>query len=301
VMLPQLHLAGIVTFAFFGVFAVAIAYEVLRSATTGHTDVMPPPVTPGIVALWITVGAGYVVRGITGLALAVDVVDHPALTGAAVVTLWAYGIAFVTSRWAVEATAFASAVDGRVLWIARARQAREHLLALARWLPSRVEPSLPLEDWAPLAGRTPGQAPWNVAMVFAGIAAGLTGRLLCGPCSLIQGLEFATLGGLLTVAAIVSTRWRAGAVVAGATVLVVCLVMVDAPLPVLGALPWTLVLGAYLFFSTRTSRKLARPSPTVRVVAACTTPMARLIVGEVTWKAMRARIDGDATVEGDRV
>lgn len=66
-------------------------------------------------------------RGMVGLALAVDLSQRPTLALAAAVTLWCYGTAFVTSRWAIEAISFASARNGRLVWSARADQAREHL------------------------------------------------------------------------------------------------------------------------------------------------------------------------------
>ncbi len=291
VLLPGLDLAGILTFAIVGVFAVAIVYELLRSVSTGRRSEMPAPVTAGIVGLWVTVGAGYVVRGITGLALAVNLSERPTLAAAAAVTLWAYGIAFVTSRWALEATAFASVDDGRVTWRAAAGQAREHLLALARWLPLRLEPASSLRDWAPLAGRTPATAPWNVAMVLAGTAAGLTGRLLCGPCSPIEGGIAAVAGGILTSVAIAAAPWRKSAVALGAAVLFAAMVLMGSPKPLLGISPWLLVLGAYLFFSTRTLRKLGQRSPAAHAVGAAVAPFGRLVLGRATWEAIQTHHD----------
>ncbi|BBZ08344.1 hypothetical protein MDOR_25130 [Mycolicibacterium doricum] len=45
VLLPELHLAGVLSFAIVGVFAVAIVYELLRSASTGRRSEIPPAVT----------------------------------------------------------------------------------------------------------------------------------------------------------------------------------------------------------------------------------------------------------------
>ena len=166
-------------------------------------------------ALWIVVGAGYVVRGLTGLALAMDVTDRPALLAAAVLTLWAYGVAFVTSRWALEATAFAECDDGTVRWAAHSQNAKEHQLALVRWLPSRLSGCQTVGEWAPLAGRTPLAAPWNVAMLLAGVAAAVTGRLLCGPCPATQAAVVAVVGGTVTALALVAVRWRGAVSTAG--------------------------------------------------------------------------------------
>ncbi|MDQ2631322.1 MAG: hypothetical protein M3Y75_10205, partial [Actinomycetota bacterium] len=94
------------------VFGVAVLYEVLRARATGGSDRVPPPLTPGILALWAVVGGGYAIRGVSGLALGVDLFGDPWLFGAAVLAFWSFGVAFVTGRWALEALAFASS-DGR--------------------------------------------------------------------------------------------------------------------------------------------------------------------------------------------
>jgi hypothetical protein len=161
-VLPGLDLGGVVLAVIVGVFGVAGAYEALRAAATGrHGGDATPPVTPALALVWITVGAGYAVRGMIGLALAMDLRSDPALSVAAAVTLWAYGVAFVTSRWAVESIAFARLHEQSVTWWADASHAREHLLALTRWLPSQVDPRAPtgpagesLEHWAVLRGPT---------------------------------------------------------------------------------------------------------------------------------------------------
>jgi len=288
VLMPGLHLAGILGLATAGVFGVAAVYELLRSASTGRLGDIPPPVSPGIVALWMVVGAGYVVRGLVGLALAIDLSGRPALAAAATITLWAYGIAFVTSRWALEATAFASSENGRVVWQARADQAREHLLALVRWLPSRIHPHLEVRDWAPLKGWTSLRAPWNMAMVVAGGAAAVTGRLLCGPCPPLDVLIAAIVGVLATVAVTTAPRWRPGFVLLGAVALLMSLVLTGSPRPLLGVLPWLLISAAYLFFTTCTLRRLAEDSQLSTALKAFGAAIGRLIVGDATWDALPA-------------
>jgi 4-hydroxybenzoate polyprenyltransferase len=42
-----------------GVFGLAVVYESLRSTSTGRTDQAPAPITRGIVAIWVVIGAGY--------------------------------------------------------------------------------------------------------------------------------------------------------------------------------------------------------------------------------------------------
>jgi hypothetical protein len=284
--LPNFHLAGILTFAMVGVWAVAVVYEVLKSTSTGRTGQVPTPVTAGIASLWIVVGAGYVVRGLVGLALAVDLSHRPGLAAAATITLWAYGIAFVTSRWAQEVTAFAENDGGRITWRAEPGQAREHLLALVRWLPSAIDTRTNLEDWAPLRGRTAITAPWNVATVVGGAAAAVTGRLLCGPCPPVQAFVFTIVGAAATYLVIAAVRWRAAAVLVAAGSLLAILVLVGSPTPALGAVPWLLLLGAYLYFSSRTRALLDSPSQVRRALNSCAGPLGRLVLGRSTYAAI---------------
>ncbi len=287
VALPDLHLGALLGFAVAGVFGVAVAYEALRSVSTGRSGVMPAPIGPGVVLLWCTVGAGYVVRGVIGLALAVDLWRRPTLLLAAIVTLWCYGIAFVTSRWVVEATAFAAVRGTRVVWNARADQAREHLLALVRWVPEHITADVTeVADWAPLRQRTALTAPWNLAIVVAGCAAAVTGRLLCGPLAAPHGIVIAAVGGAATALVVLASR-RGLLVPAAAVLLAAALMVLHSPRPVLAIAPWLLLMSAYLFFTTRTLAKLSTPNVLAPVIGRLTAALVRTIVGPSTWKAMR--------------
>lgn len=287
-LLPDLHLGGVLAAVTAGVFGIAIAYEALRSGGTGRTGRVPPPVRPRLVALWVVVGAGYVVRGMAGLVMAVDLGDRPALVVASAVALWAFGIAFVTSRWALEATAFARVDRGRLVWTARAEQAREHLLGLVRWLPPRTTERDPA-DWAALRGRTALTAPWNLALVVTGAAAGLTGRLLTGPAPIAHAALAAALGGVAATAAAAVPRARAVVVLAGAAVQFGALVVEGAPRPLPTVLPWLAVMAAYLVFSGRRLNTIGMPTRRLRAAGAVVVaPVARAVVGRTTWTALRA-------------
>jgi hypothetical protein len=295
IVLPGLELAGILAFATIGVFGVAIVYELLRSMSTGRTGQIPAPVSTGIVLIWAVTGAGYAVRGLVGLALAIDLTARPTLAAAATVTLWAYGIAFVTSRWALEATAFASIVDGCVQWHARSGQAREHLLALVRWLPTLVQADIQdVKQWAPLRDSDSIRTPWHSAIIVAGGAGALTGRMLCGLCPPLQGLAIALIGAAVSAAAAKGPRWRAGLVLLGATAVYASLILAGAPHPAVGVLPWLSVMCAYLFFSTRTMEKLGRPNLLSVALRAIGSAAGRLIIGDATWEAVRSSPIPDA-------
>lgn len=284
---PGLHLGGVLGFAVAGVFGAAIAYEILRSLSTGRDAAARAPIGAGTVLLWVTVGAGYAVRGLVGLGLAVDLWKRPTLLVAATVTLWCYGIAFVTCRWAVEMTEFAAIRRGRVTWHARADQAREHQLALTRWIPTRVGGVADIVDWAPLGGRTSLTAPWNLATVVAGGAAAVTGWLLVGSCTVKDAVIIVAVGAVATLIAVCTSRGRPVAVVVAALLLSGAYLLLAAPRPLSAVLPWLVVMIAYLSNTTRTLRTFRRPNRFISLAHAVVVGTVRLVVGRPTWEAMQ--------------
>jgi hypothetical protein len=296
-IVPGLGLGGFVVTVIVGVFGVAGAYEAFRTAATGrHGGDTTPPVTPALALLWITVGAGYVVRGMIGLALAVDLRADPAVSVAAAVTLWAYGVAFVTSRWTIESIAFARLNGGRVSWSADAAHAREHLLGLTRWLSSRVEPGTltgpagqSLEHWAVLRGPTPVYAPWNVAASIAGAAAAVTGLLLSGAAAGPAVWAAAVVGGTPALAAARLPRWRKPLVGAGAVGLLAVGLTVTPSHPLVVLLPWLAVMTAYVHFSAQSTATMGHLGRALRSAAArALAPPARLLVGQHTWQVLES-------------
>jgi hypothetical protein len=265
VALSSLDLAVPLLVLAVAVFAVAALYEALRVHATGHSDRIPPPVTGGILAIWAVIGAGYAIRSLAGFAAAVDLFDSPGLPLAALVAAWAFGIAFVTGRWALEALAFARRdEDGGIAWQVESGQAREHSLALIRWLPARPQPAeepgdRSLDGWRALSGGVSRFAPWEIAAVVAAAAAASTGRLLAGPAGLPEAALF-TIAGALCAAAVLSTRrLRRLALLSGTAVLFVLASIADSPRPALAVLPWLAVLGAHLFFTDQSPSTLAHP------------------------------------------
>jgi hypothetical protein len=245
------------------VFGVAIVYEVLRSRCTGAAEQAPPPLTAGILALWVAVGAGYALRGVSGLAFAVDLFGEPWLLAAAAAAFWSFGIAFVTGRWALEALPFARADGhGGIRWRVEPGQAREHSLALVRWLPAAAPGAERrgdgFGDWRALLGDVSALAPWNLAAVASAAAAAVTGRLLAGLADPFEALLAGGAGALCAAAALVPA-WRRYGWAAGGIVLGVLLAAAGSPRPTLVAIPWLAVLGAHLFFTAQTPRTLAHP------------------------------------------
>jgi hypothetical protein len=242
-------------------FAIAALYEALRARVTGRSGEVPPPLRPGLVALWVVVGGGYALRGVCGLALAVDLSADPWLALAATIAMWSFGIAFVTSRWALEALAFARLGErGGIVWSAEAGQAREHSLALVRWLPAQVAggPGA-LDRWPALRAGAAPLAPWNLAGMLAAAAAAASGLLLAGDVAPAAPVVGALLGGLLAAAAILrpGRRWPLW-LLAGAA-LAVAAALAGSSRPLLAALPWLLIVGAELLFTAQSPATLAHP------------------------------------------
>jgi hypothetical protein len=273
VALRPLGLAGPLLGLALAVLVTAALYEILRSRATGRSERVPPPPTADLAALWIVVGGGYAVRGMAGLALAGDGFSSPWPALAAAVSFWSFGIAFVTSRWALEALSFARlGAGGWLVWRVDRGQAREHTLALVRWLPvpgaaAATAGTGSLEDWRPLVGRVSLLAPWNLAAILAAAAAAATGCLLSGGGDLAVVAIETTAGG--TFAALVLApaphRRRVLAWLAGGVALVAIAIVASVSPPLPSVLPWLCVVGAHLFFTAQSPRSLAHP---VRFAAA---------------------------------
>jgi hypothetical protein len=232
VCFASLRVGGMLLVAASGVFGVAAAYELIRTAASRSTKTSLPCPTPAIVALWIISGAGYAVRGLIGLELGAE--PHylssraVALAGAA---FWAGGVLFVTGRWSVESIPFASwQPDGTLAWSAAPEQQRGHTIALSRWIPKADRGTVPadLAQWRPLRQRCGWRAPWNVALVICLAAAWAAGLAMSG-APLTYPTTVLVIAGALVAATIVS-RWptRFVAVVVAAVVLAVTRWSLDA-------------------------------------------------------------------------
>jgi hypothetical protein len=244
-----------------GVFGIAAVYEALRTAATGRCDEVPCPLTAPLVGLWVFVGAGYALRGMTGLALATDLTDRPGTAAAAAVAMWSLGVVFVTARWALEAMPFARLVDGQVRWQCGADKAREHTLGLVRWVPPQADPrDLAAPDdpsrWRALHGRTPLSAPWSTGSVVAGAAAALAGHLLVGGAA---GVPVLLLGGLAALGCLLVPRHRLPAALAAAAALTAAQVALGTDRPLVAAVPWLVVALAHASFTSQCTADLGHP------------------------------------------
>jgi hypothetical protein len=263
VLLPELDLALPILASIGAVFGLAVPYETVRAWISRTPDTGPARPKPSIVLLWLLAGGGYAIRGLAGLGMATNVESQPGLAIAACLCLWAFGVAFVTLRWALEALPFARYAAGRLVWSADREQARDHLVALGRWLgtpPPVLAATAPdLRDWRPLRRRTPLLAPWNIATVVAGTAAGVSGAMLTGdaPLASIAGAA----AGLVLASALVTTEhgirvriWTG----AGLALIVLAGLLGEGKLLVLG-LPTLLVTGSYALFAAQSLETLPHP------------------------------------------
>ena len=252
------------------VLATAVVYEPLRTLATGRTGQVPAPASAGVVAIWIVVGAGYAVRGVTGLSLAVDLGRSWWIPVAAVVAWWAFGVGWVTSRWAVEATAYGRLRADRLIWTATAAEAREHLLALVRWLPARpgpeaVSPEGDLRRWRPTSGATPLRSPWHCAAIVCGGVAAVTGWLLVDPGLTAGHAALALAAGMTATAVVaVSSAHRPTAAGVGAALLVALALVLDVRQAPLTAIPWGVATVAQVVYLRQCRASLGATSRLLR-------------------------------------
>lgn len=247
------------------VFAIAGSYELLRASRYRHWTLVR------VVAVWLAVGLGYLVRGGLGLSLGGLAAGSAAMV-ATLVCLGAFGIMFVLLTWALEATSYCTADDdGR--WHARPELAvKPHLAALLR----HVAEPLDGAGLPPGASRYCGgdrvlrggsrlSAPWNLALLAASASGGVSGAALARPhaTGTVAWIIAAAAGlaGGVVLARRRSSRGR-WAVAAGWFLMVVAAGLVARPgLPVLAGVPWLVVAGLYCTFCGWSYRDLVAARP----------------------------------------
>jgi hypothetical protein len=251
------------------VLIVALGYETLRSVAAvpgqARTAVRTRPV---VLALWLVSGLGYLVRGLTGLALAVDLHRHWQLGLVAGCALWAGGVGFVTARWAVESIAFGRPADGRISWTATPEQAREHLLALARWLPLPDRPPADrsgLRRWRALRHGSSPTAPWNLAMLLTLPLSAAGGVQLIGIRAAGTLAVAAAAGLLLAAGLILRPRWSIAA--AGLAALAITESVMGVPRCWFAVLPPLLASALYLCSMRQCLAEIGKPVDALRRLA----------------------------------
>jgi hypothetical protein len=205
----------------------------------------------------------------------------------------------------VESTAFGRVRRGEIEWTAKAGHAREHLLALARWFPTTVRTvsstapgGAPLTSWEPLRERTPLTAPWHIALVIGGAAAGATGALLAAPGEWAGALATAAVGAALALALAARPGQRAVILLVGSLLIGAVLVGPGAALldtrhaldlrhAVVAALPWLVLAGAYTRFVGRALQPAQnQPAPLRRAASRALEAPGRLLFGGPTWELL---------------
>ena len=270
-------LTGQVLVLIAAVFAIAGSYEWLRASRSRHwTSVL-------VVAVWLTVGLGYLVRGGLGLSTGGLAWGSVAMV-ATLVCVGAFGVMFVLLTWALEATSYCTADDAGH-WHARPDLAvKPHLAALLR----HVGEPLDADGLSASAGRYCGgdrvlrggsrpSAPWNLALLVAAASGGVCGVALARPHAAGGAAGAGGAGGAAAVAWIVAaaaglaggvvlarcrTARGRGAVAAGWFLVVVGAGLVARPgLPALAGVPWLVVAGLYCTFCSWSYLDLVASSP----------------------------------------
>jgi hypothetical protein len=293
---PRLELLIPVVILAIAVVATALAYEWLRRPTrrTSGRTARPHPLD---VAVWILVGAGYAIRGTAGLVMATGVPGHVPLIAATGVTLWCFGVAFVTQTWALEATTLAEVTGTRARWPADFSE-RQHILALSRWIPEDIDSQdlcpprrqeaashQPLTHrWKALRSATAWPAPWNISTLAGGAAAGCTGVLLTHGYSATDTWLAAAAGLVATVPVALISRQRLSLTLAATLLLVGFFVVLGVSPAWLAVLPWVVVVGVYAGFSEQCWQTLKHPFDGVLdVLQKATSALARMLLGRETW------------------
>jgi hypothetical protein len=255
---PVLVLAG-------AVFAIAGSYEWLRASGNRHWT------SARVVAVWLAVGLGYLVRGGLGLSCG-GLPWRSAAMAATLLCLGAFGIMFVLLTWALEATSYCAA-DGDGRWHARPElAAKPHLAALLRHVGEPLGHGSP----PPGAGRYCGgdrvlrggsrlTAPWNLALLAAAASGAAAGAALARPhaagaIAWIAAAAAGLAGGVLLARC--RSAWGRWTVAAAWFPVVIGAGLLARPaLPVLAGLPWLAVAGLYCTFCGWSYRDLVAASP----------------------------------------
>jgi hypothetical protein len=247
------------------VFAIAAAYEWLRATRSGSWT------SARVIAVWLAVGLGYLVRGGLGLSTGGLAWGSTAMI-AGLVSLGAFGIMFVLLTWALEATSYCSADDDGRWHAAPELAAKPHLAAL---LPHTGRPlearRVPRDEGGNCGGRpvlrggTRIAAPWNLALLVAAASGAITGAALARP-HVTGAVAWAAVAATGLAGGVALTRcrstWARWAVAGGWFLVLDAAGLLTRPgLPVLAGVPWLAVAALYSTFCGWSYRDLVAASP----------------------------------------
>lgn len=267
------------------VFLTAAAYERLR-------------VQKRVIALWMFVGVGYAIRGVSGLVTGGLPWDETA-TLAGAVSLAAFGTSFVTMTWALEALAHCEVTPSGVRCIEELPE-KPHLYRLLAFMgmaptPGAFTPKSEDEQQLLSGRRVHGlreQArlltPWNLAFALSCLCGGIAGMSLAQPptsrlaATVAAAVAAAVLAGLLIAAR--STLTRLAAILTGVVMLSALGVIAGAQRPLLVAAPCAIVAPVFVWFWAQSYETLTAGvgSSIIRSLAGATHEMLAWVVGPQT-------------------
>ena len=251
------------------VFLIAMLYEFLRALPARRS---PVPGRTQVVAVWLVVGLGYLVRG--GLGLSVAGLAWGSLAMAAgLVCVMSFGIMFVLLTWVLEATSYCAA-DAGGGWHARPDlAAKPHLAALLRQglgrpiLTDSILPGQGRYCGADRALRDGGRlsAPWNLALLAAAVSGAAEGLALARPRA-DAGAGYLAATVLAMAGAVFLARCRSGpgrwVITAAWTPALVGAALLAGPArPFLACLPWVAIGVVYGAFHGWSYRDLVTAGP----------------------------------------
>ncbi|MEX1141478.1 MAG: hypothetical protein WD993_08565 [Thermoleophilaceae bacterium] len=302
------------------VLGVAAVYEWLRARVDGTA----PWTSDGrwlVVGVWSWVGAGYALRGVTGLWLAGFALSDPVILLAAPMFV-AFGVMFVTLTWALEALSHCRrepSSSGRLEKVRYSPRlaSKLHLRGLLRYLgfrstagESELQPDC--RDLRALEPYGVVRSPWNVAVGVAaplcgaaGVALANHGDLGAEQWPLAAAAAVIAAAGAVGLMRVPSTIWRVAVAATVAAVLGGIGMMPELGAAPLNVLPWLVIAGTYVGFRAQSFESLnAGLSPLVEAVAAAYVAVLAFCVGRSTARLLglperaSAPTDGVAAMRG---
>ena len=278
------------------VFGAAILYEALRGAPASSD--LSPRLSVRSVAIWITVGLGYVIRSGTGMWLGgVSLLSLTAISG--MLYFLAFGIMFVLLTWALEAASYCTTDGNEFLFRAAGLKIRPHIAVLLRWTGWTMQHGTGgvSGETVPILKEKRGKryAPWNVALILSVGLGAVVGTELARPNPVLTGyglvVAASLLGALLLM--IFSTFVTRLSVTAGVAVVLVGLSFPLVPhgVAIIAAIPWIASAACYAFFRNSSYHDLMKFGPdlfsALRMTILKLALLAlRLVVGRQTWQSI---------------
>ena len=306
------------------VFATAILYEILRSASKPQKPGHAGPSRPNakICAIWIVVGLGYALRAAVGFISARVPLDSPRMI-IGLAFFAAFGVTFVLLTWVLEASSYCRAdvgpdphTGGSKTWfMVEGLSERPHIEDLLIYVDVNLKPAKQSSPGGPrkkpdaedagycgdvaiLKGSVNRRNPWNIAFVVGGALGASAGISLAAPSRhtvllYVASTAISVLGALVVIRDDRPNRRNIEAVlIAAALGVLPAWGGAEFPVALVGAVPWIAIVSLYVMFRGSSYSDLKEFSPSVifekfrRLVYRSLGVILKAIVGERTWQRL---------------